>query len=224
VAAGIEQHRSRIGRRHQQAVIPSAKVLLTNTATGVARESVTNSAGLYVFPGVTPGPYRLKVELAGLQTFEGSLNVQVQQDATVDVIMQVASAATSVDVVDVTPMVNVNSPSLGSSLERQRIEQLPVNGRGYQNLLVTVPGVQWSSHGHGIGGMVRGNGLRSGSNTLVVDGARRTKFGKAGTWLASRASTRSKSFASKSTTPPRNSHAPPRWLCRHARGRINFTG
>jgi len=39
----------------QQAVIPSAKVLLTNTATGVARESVTNSAGLYVFPGVTPG-------------------------------------------------------------------------------------------------------------------------------------------------------------------------
>ena len=122
----------------QQAVIPSAKVLLTNTATGVARESVTNSAGLYVFPGVTPGPYRLKVELAGLQTFEGSLNVQVQQDATVDVIMQVASAATSVDVVDVTPMVNVNSPSLGSSLERQRIEQLPVNGRGYQNLLVTV--------------------------------------------------------------------------------------
>jgi hypothetical protein len=155
----------------QQAVIPSAKVLLTNTATGVARESVTNSAGLYVFPGVTPGPYRLKVELAGLQTFEGSLNVQVQQDATVDVIMQVASAATSVDVVDVTPMVNVNSPSLGSSLERQRIEQLPVNGRGYQNLLVTVPGVQWSSHGHGIGGMVRGNGLRSGSNTLVVDGA-----------------------------------------------------
>ena len=75
----------------QQAVIPSAKVLLTNTATGVARESVTNSAGLYVFPGVTPGPYRLKVELAGLQTFEGSLNVQVQQDATVDVIMQVAS-------------------------------------------------------------------------------------------------------------------------------------
>jgi hypothetical protein len=139
----------------QHAVIPGAKVTLTNTATNVARESVSNNAGLYVFPGVTPGPYRVKVEFAGLQTFEGSLVVQVQQDANVDVVMQVATAATTVDIVDVTPMVKVDSPSLGSSLERQRIEQLPVNGRGYQNLLVTVPGVQWSSHGHGIGGRIR---------------------------------------------------------------------
>jgi hypothetical protein len=155
----------------QGAVIPNAKVALTNTATGVVRDSVTNNAGLYVFPGVTPGPYRVRVEQPGLQTFEGTLTLQVQQDATVDVVMQVASAATTVNIVDVTPLVNTSSPSLGSSLERKRIEELPVNGRGYQNLLVTVPGVQWQSHGHGIGGMVRGNGLRSGSNTLVVDGA-----------------------------------------------------
>jgi len=155
----------------QQAVIPAAKVVLTNTATGVTRESTTNNAGLYVFPGVTPGPYRLRVEMSGLQTFEGTLTVQVQQEATVDVVMQVQSTNTVVEVQDLTPLVNPTSPSLGSSLERQRIEQLPVNGRGYQNLLVSVPGVQWQSHGHGIGGMVRGNGLRSGSNTLVVDGA-----------------------------------------------------
>ena len=155
----------------QGAVIPNAKVTLVNTATGIARDSVTNNAGIYVFPGAIPGPYRVRVEQPGLQTFEGALTLQVQQDATVDVVMQVASAATTVNVIDVTPLVNTSSPSLGSSLERQRIEQLPVNGRGYQNLLVTVPGVQWQSHGHGIGGMVRGNGLRSGSNTLVVDGA-----------------------------------------------------
>ncbi len=155
----------------QQAVIPNAKVTLTNTATGVTRDSVTNNAGIYVLPGVIPGPYRIRVESPGLQPFEGSLTVTVQQDATVDVVMPVASAAISVNVVDVTPLVNTSSPSLGSSLERKRIEELPVNGRGYQNLLVTVPGVQWSSHGHGIGGMVRGNGLRSGSNTLIVDGA-----------------------------------------------------
>lgn len=155
----------------QGAVIPNAKVTLTNSATGVVRESVTNNAGIYVFPGAIPGPYRVRVEQPGLQTFEGTLTLQVQQDAAVDVVMQLASAATTVTVIDVTPLVNTSSPSLGSSLERKRIEELPVNGRGYQNLLVTVPGVQWQSHGHGIGGMVRGNGLRSGSNTLVVDGA-----------------------------------------------------
>ena len=155
----------------QHALIPNAKVTLLNTATGVGRESVTNNAGLYVFPTITPGPYRLRVEMPGLQSFEGTLTVQVQQDSTVDVVLQVATANTRVEVVDVTPMIKVDSPSLGSSLERQRIEQLPVNGRGYQNLLVMVPGIQWSSHGHGIGGMVRGNGLRNGSNALVVDGA-----------------------------------------------------
>jgi hypothetical protein len=153
------------------AVITNAVVKLTNTATNVARSTTTNQAGLYVFPGVTPGPYRITAELPGMQRFEGTLTVQVQQDAVVDIALQVGQTTTTVEVRDVTPMVNVSSPSLGQSLERQRIEQLPVNGRGYQNLLVTVPGVQWSSHGHGIGGRIQGNGLRTGTNILLVDGA-----------------------------------------------------
>src|SRR6185436_7584745 len=92
-------------------------------------------------------------------------------DATVDVTMQVATGVTTVVVQEVTSLVRVDSPSLGSSLERQRIEELPVNGRGYQNLLVSVPGIQWQTHGHGIGGMVQGNGLRTNTNVLLVDGA-----------------------------------------------------
>jgi hypothetical protein len=154
-----------------QAIIPKAEVTLTNTATNVTRSTVTNEAGLYVFPGVTPGPYRISAEFAGMQKFEGNLTVQVQQDPVVDIILQVGGTSTTVQVQDVTPMVRMDSPSLGMSLERQRIEQLPVNGRGYQNLLVTVPGVQWSSHGHGIGGRVQGNGMRTGTNILLVDGA-----------------------------------------------------
>src|SRR5688572_1989131 len=65
-----------------QAIIPGAKVGLVNTATNVTRETVTNSAGLYVFPGVTPGSYRITAEFAGMQPFEGALTVQVQQDST----------------------------------------------------------------------------------------------------------------------------------------------
>ena len=51
------------------AVIPSASVTLTNTATNISRSTVTNEAGLYVFPGVTPGPYRLTAEFRGMQRF-----------------------------------------------------------------------------------------------------------------------------------------------------------
>src|SRR5262249_17941678 len=112
-------------RDQAQAVIPGAKVTLTNTGTTVARESQTNESGLYVFPAVTPGPYRISVEFPGLQKFEGNLQVQTSQDASVDIAMQVATGVTTVDVKDVTPMTQTDSPSLGHVLERQRIEELP---------------------------------------------------------------------------------------------------
>jgi hypothetical protein len=111
-----------------QAIIPNATVTLTNTATNVSRATVSNEAGLYVFPGVTPGPYRISAEFSGMQKFEGNLTVQVQQDPVVDIVLQVGGTTTTVEVQDVTPMVRMDSPSLGMSLERQRIEQLPVNG------------------------------------------------------------------------------------------------
>src|SRR5262245_53269980 len=76
-------------RDSQQAMLPGASVKLLNMATNVARETQTNDAGLYVFPGVIPGAYRISVTFPGLQPFEGALTVQVQQDASVDVIMQV---------------------------------------------------------------------------------------------------------------------------------------
>lgn len=154
-----------------EAVIPNAAVTLTGTATNVERKTVTNGAGLFVFPGVVPGPYRVVVEVPGMQRFEGALTVQVQVDAEVNATMIVGQATTRVEVQEVTPLVQTNSPSLGQFLERQRIEQLPVNGRGYQNLLVTVPALTWSNQGFGIGALVRGYGLPSGSTTLTFDGA-----------------------------------------------------
>ena len=106
-----------------------------------------------------------------MQRFEGALTVQVQVDAEVDAALKVGQTTTRVEVQEVTPLVQTDSPTLGQFLERQRIEQLPVNGRGYQNLLVTVPGVTWSNQGFGIGALVRGYGLPSGSTTLTFDGA-----------------------------------------------------
>jgi hypothetical protein len=154
-----------------EAVIPNAAVTLTGTATNVERKTVTNGAGLFVFPGVVPGPYRVVVEVPGMQRFEGALTVQVQVDAEVNATMIVGQATTRVEVQEVTPLIQTNSPALGQFLERQRIEQLPVNGRGYQNLLVTVPALTWSNQGFGIGALVRGYGLPSGSTTLTFDGA-----------------------------------------------------
>jgi hypothetical protein len=137
-------------RDSTEAAVPAAAVTLIATDTNVERKTVTNSSGLFVFPGTVPGPYRIIVESPGMQRFEATLTVQVQVDAEINAVLKIGQTTTQVEVQDITPLVQTDSPSLGQFLERQRIEQLPVNGRGYQNLLVTVPGVTWSNQGFGI--------------------------------------------------------------------------
>ena len=132
--AGVSSVRG-VVRDQTQAVVPGATVTLTNTATNVARNTTTNEVGIYVFPAVVPGPYRITMEAAGFQKFEGTLTVMVQQDVTVDGVLALGQTATQVEVQDVTPLVRLDSPMLGHALEHQRIEQLPMNGRGYQALL-----------------------------------------------------------------------------------------
>ena len=127
------------------AVIPGAGIALTNMNTNVTSRTTANQVGFYVFPGVLPGPYKLAVEAAGMQKFEGSLLVQTQQSAVVDVALKVAGTSTEVSVKDVTPMVTVDNPTLGAVLERTRLEQLPINGRALTNLLGTVPGMEGRS-------------------------------------------------------------------------------
>jgi hypothetical protein len=143
------------------AVIPGASVTLTNQNTNVSSKTTTNQVGFYLFPGTLPGPYLLLSEASGMQKFEGSLTVQVQQSAVVDITMRVGQTATEVSVQDVTPLLQVNNPALGHVLERTRIEQLPINGRTVTSLLQTVPGMEGT----------RAFGLRDGSHELVLDGA-----------------------------------------------------
>jgi hypothetical protein len=118
-----------------------------------------------------PGAYRLTVEAPGLQTFEATLTVQVQQSAVVDATLRPAQIASSVEVKDVTPILTVDSPTLGHVLERQRIEQLPINGRSLTNLMVTVPGMEGN----------RAYGEREGSQEFVLDGSAMTERNNGGT-------------------------------------------
>lgn len=142
-------------------VIPGAKVSLTDQDTNETARSSTNGVGYYVFPGLVPGPYRLVVEVPGMQRFEGNVTVQVQQSEVVDVDLKPGQASAAVSVEDVTPLVAVDNGALGDTLEHTRIEQLPLNGRNVMSLLQTVPGMEGT----------RSFGVRDGSEDVVVDGA-----------------------------------------------------
>src|SRR5687768_16225035 len=93
-------------RDQSGAVIPNAPVVLTNIATNVSSTTRTNDAGLYFFPGVLVGDHRITVEFPGMERFEGAFVVQVGQRVVIDPVLKPGQTTTSVDVQDVTPMVN----------------------------------------------------------------------------------------------------------------------
>lgn len=148
-------------RDQSGAVVPRAPVVLLNTATNVRSQTAANDLGFYMIPGVVPGTYRLEVEFTGMQKFEALVTVQVQQNVVIDPVLKPAATSTSVVIQDVTPMVTVDSPTLGHVLERNRIEQLPINGRDFASLLVTVPGME----------SMRAYGEREGAMEITLDGS-----------------------------------------------------
>ena len=125
------------------AVIPKSKISAQMIATGTEFSAESNSAGLYVFPTLQPGKYRLIVEAPGMEKWQGNLDLLAGQEATLDPTLKVGGAATSVSVGDVAPLVIDSTPTLSNVTERERIEQLPMNGRDPTTIVqLTVPGVE----------------------------------------------------------------------------------
>jgi len=119
------------------AVLPAVKVRISNLSTGIQHESESNSAGFYALQSLVPGDYRIDVHAPGMETWQGRATLQVGQTAQIDPVLKLASSATEITVVgDVTPLVNTTTPTLANVLERERVEQLPLNGRYLQDLVL----------------------------------------------------------------------------------------
>lgn len=151
-------------RDQSEAVLPGATVTITNLGTSISAKATTNEAGFYMFPGVIPGSYKLAVEQPGLQRFEGTIAVQVGQSVVVNPVLVPGQTTTTIEVRDITPIIVTDSPTLGHVLERERIEQLPINGRELTLLLATIPGMEGT----------RAYGIRDGSQEMILDGAATT--------------------------------------------------
>ena len=123
-------------------VIPGVTVTLTNDATGIARETVTNDVGQYNFTAVPPGTYTLKTQLTGYKTFESKgLIIGTQQFLTLDVSLEVGTLEESITVTGQSPLIDTANASTGGVLDRQALETLPAPGRNAFLIGVTVPTV-----------------------------------------------------------------------------------
>jgi len=122
------------------AAIPDAQVTLTNISTGEKRVQPTNSDGLYTFPNVLPGNYKLDFEKAGFKkTTRPQVVVDVQQAVRLDTTLAVGQVTESIEVTSETPLLQPESSSLGQVIEERKADELPLNGRNIYNLITLSP-------------------------------------------------------------------------------------
>jgi hypothetical protein len=125
------------------ALVPGAKVTVTNLGTTETHYMETNSEGLYQFVNLVPGRYRVDVEKAGFKRFTREpVTVEVQSAVRIDVTGLEAGAVTqTVEVKGDTPLLQPETSSLGQVVESRKVNELPLNGRNPLALVALVPGV-----------------------------------------------------------------------------------
>lgn len=150
--------------------IPGARVTVTNLATGSVQNLVTNESGFYATPSLTIGKYKVRVEAAGMKTWEGEVQVETGRVLVADAAMTVGQVDETVVIEgSIVPLVNTTEPTVGSTLDSGRIQQLPINGRNVNTLIESVtPGVEAIND---VNGGVRIGGLMVYSTNYVQDGA-----------------------------------------------------
>jgi hypothetical protein len=124
------------------AVFPGAKVTITNNDTGQILSLSTTSAGTCNSGSLVPGNYALRVEAEGFRTVEEGVVVRVGVISAVNLTLQVGASNTVVRVAEEAVAVNTEQPSVQGVLNKEQIENLPVNGRNFLFLAQLEPGAQ----------------------------------------------------------------------------------
>src|SRR3984957_9988475 len=151
------------------AVVSSAIVTVTNTATGVSGKSTSSSAGDFVVPELEAGPYSVKVQSKGFATIERTgVHLEVAKDVRVDVQLKPGTETEVMTVSGEAPMIDTTSDVLGETFSNEAINELPLQGRDFQNLVILQPGIQREPGGGFLS--ITANGNRPEENNFIIDG------------------------------------------------------
>jgi Carboxypeptidase regulatory-like domain/TonB dependent receptor len=151
------------------AIVPAASVVIRNTETGIKRELQTNSAGEYVAPNLSPGMYDITASAPTFKTFQRrGIRLEVASNVAVDFQLTPGQISEVMEVSGEQPAIDTITDTLGGALTNKLINELPLQGRDFQNLLELRPGIQRTPGGgfHS----VTTNGNRFEDNNYTVDG------------------------------------------------------
>ena len=124
------------------AAIPGATVIILDTERGLARTLTTDQVGEYNAPTLIPGTYTVRVEAKGFQTLNReNVVIEVGKEVRVDLTPRPGEQTQTVTITEAIPLVDTASATLGGAVSNAEVNDLPLNGRNYQNLLSLRPGI-----------------------------------------------------------------------------------
>jgi hypothetical protein len=171
------------------AVLPGVTVTVTNTAIGVARDTVTNAEGLYSVPALNPGTYSVKVELSGFAPqVRNDVELLTGATLTVDLQLGLAQIQENLTVTGAAPMVETTQSVLASSIRQTEVAQLPMLNRNLAAMMTLLPGARevpitgGSAHGTSANYVSFGGGAGRNFN-MLVDGIDNKEDNDGGTVL-----------------------------------------
>ena len=150
-----------------KAPVPGAKVIATDVDRNVEYPTSTDTSGRYIFPSLPVARYELTVSVPGFQkAAQPAFQLEVQQQATVDISLTVGEMTTKVEVTASAPLLNTTSAALGQVVENRLIESTPNSGRNPLSLVLLAPGIVGSTGGVSF----ISNGVRNNSAEVLMDG------------------------------------------------------
>ncbi len=156
-------------------VVAGATVTVVDTQRGVARTLKTDDAGEYNAPTLIPGTYMVRAEAKGFKTVERqNVVLEVGKEVRVDLTVQPGEQTQTITVTEAIPLVETTNATLGGTLNNTDINDMPLNGRNYQNLLSLRPGVMVQPGGSAWSQST--NNIRPDENSWMMDGVINVSF------------------------------------------------
>jgi len=154
------------------AVIPGVTITVKHIESGLTRTVITNETGGYSVQLLPVGAYEITTDLAGFkQQVRRGINLVVGQEAVVNLTLEVGTVAESVTVTGEAPIVNTTLASTTGVVNESQIKDLPLNGRGFDQLMMVTPGtVNYTSNVNLNGNFFSVVGRRPEENTFSING------------------------------------------------------
>src|ERR1700761_680795 len=158
------------------AVIPNAKIMITDLDRGAVYNTATSSDGNYSQTHLLAGRYEVRVQEPGFGLFTARAAVEVDATTRLDITLQPANLKTSVEVTDATPLLTTDRAEISTTLTGGQVEQLPVLNRNVTNLMLEIPGTQLNTWQHSAaenpqqGIQANVNGQFFTANGFILDG------------------------------------------------------